>query len=350
MADAPSAARQTALATATLNKYLTKPPEDSVSYKKVLLDRMLSKQRSFDGGRQVTVSAHKKNNQAGITRTTYANSISFATVDTTALMNFQWRTLINGTVLDQRTVLEQHMSPDVRRGQIRNSDDMKQIFNVWEEDLLAMREGFFEVLSSDLYDDGAQSTQAPVGLSAMISKTPSTGSLGGIDRSASGNAWFRNLAADDVAQNQLISTIENLHRRAMTFGGGPTFYICGGKMFDALRSATKSDNGVRRYQQLVEASKGKMDATIEGVYACNKMVHWDPALDVMDDADSGNDWGKRLYAIDERVIKMRIHSKDRIRAMMRIPSPDEIAYRSQIQCSWVLTAKKLNSSFVMELA
>lgn len=374
MAAKISAERESQIASASLKLYFTKRPVDNVSYKKHTLTKFMQKAKSFGSGKQIELSAHKSNYRSQYVR---AKNLSIGTLayeanNPTALLTFDWYSAHTGRVLDIRTCLEQGLEFKTEEGQVTARDNMVQIFNVWGQDLYEMRESFREGLNQDLWlgdgtdtigagrvgttdpdETAANAAVRPLGIANMIRLDNDSGTVGGIDTSQAGNAWFRNLSKENVAAADLIDDIEELTREATRYGGGPKMFVCGSDFFDALRKQSKIDGNMRRVEDAAKASseEGGIHPTIDCVYVNGgKKVIWDPGLDAVDDGTDDNNFKKRMYGIDTDFIRMYKHKKMNMVTAMRIPAPTEVAFRSHLQHTWGMGCDKLNSSFVMELA
>ena len=311
-----------------ISKYLNDAPADSISDKKVLLDRMLSRAMIISDGVEdpgVTVKwplvlVYCKPNYQGDIQVGWADDANISLVNTSVVaLHYQGEILGANAILDRHIFLECGALDDLR--------SLDQFFGYCGKDLLAKHAALKEEFASRLYGGKPRSGQEPIGLSTMIAKESNKGMVGRQRRCD--NEWLRNQAAGGVKLEGLIPTMDQLDSQTTKREGEPTFYVCGKEMFDALRVASKSDVG--------DAMSFRPRDTLY-----HREVHWDPALDMMG-------WNKRLYAIDENAVQLyhRTDPKDQI--WITMSSLAGGAQKIDIEYSWALLAKRLDSSYVMEL-
>ncbi|MEL0334998.1 MAG: phage major capsid protein, partial [Flavobacteriales bacterium] len=153
-----------------------------------------------------------------------------------------------------------------------------------------------------------QHPDAIAGLDHLVSLTPESGVVGGLDRAT--EEWWRNHAATGVATTELVNTMEGLWRDCTLNGGRPNFIIAGSAFVDEFRLAAKDE--ISRYTILkTSGQNAQLDPSIEaqatstGLHFQQVPIVWDPTFDAIA-AETGDDsWLGRCYMLNTNHIRLR---------------------------------------------
>ena len=138
---------------------------------------------------------------------------------------FPWRRAVDGFLYRPRYAVCQRISRSGCREYKLEVSEKNQLLNLLDEQTDAFRTGFSEKLSMELHRDGTASEDAVTGLDALVSLTPETGVVGGIDRETA--TYWRNNAATAIAATTagaLATAMEGQWRRCIRNGGSPGFH------------------------------------------------------------------------------------------------------------------------------
>jgi hypothetical protein len=134
--------------------------------------------------------------------------------------------------------------------------EMLQLTNLLKEQTEILKLGFNEKFSQALQLDGTQSVDAITGLDALVSTTPTTGTVGGIDRSLASNVYWRNYAQTGVTSTtttgNILDYLEIGYRACVRNGGMPDFIQAGGNFIDGFRNFMFKSFGRIDYENVSE--------------------------------------------------------------------------------------------------
>lgn len=197
-----------------------------------------------------------------------------------------------------------------KRGEFHTSDNEKAIIsNLFADNMYVLKEGFYKNLDLALHRDGTSSSDAVAGLDALVSTTPTTGTVGNISRAT--NAWWRNYAAASITQANLINEMEKGWRSCIRNGGRPDFIIAGSAFIDAYRSTiTLTQNVDAGSVKKIEGATGSGRET--GLYFKGIPIEWDPTMDDLGTIESTAPvpWAKRCYFLNSDHLKYKDNGVD----------------------------------------
>lgn len=134
--------------------------------------------RRETGGRDVVEEAKMAQNST-VAFTGESGAVSLADTQIMDAAHFDWVYLM-GTI------------SWTRAEELQNRGD-KRYVNLLGSKLEVLEDSLQNLLHSAAWGDGT-TTFYPVGLAGLMSTTPTSGTVGGLDRSSASNAWFRNQA------------------------------------------------------------------------------------------------------------------------------------------------------------
>ena len=181
-----------------------------------------------------------------------------------------------------------------------------QLTNLLKTHYQQLKEGVHDGLHEELLRDGAFDPNACPGLDALVSTTPNTGTIGGLN--AATQTYWRNNASLNIAATAgtLTNQMEIQWRACTRFGGSaPNFIMASGAFIDAYRRDAKSE--VDRQLQIAARGGTALDSSVSGVFFKGIPIVWNPTLDILD-AKFGappTRWDRRCYFINTKHIKLR---------------------------------------------
>ena len=187
------------------------------------------------------------------------------------------------------------------------------------------------------------------GLDALVSLTPETGVVGGIDRETA--TYWRNNAATAIAATTagaLATAMEGQWRRCIRNGGSPDFILAGSAFIDAYRQygVTVTNNADAGKVKRLDAGIGSGSST--GLYFKGVEIIWDPQFEALDALESpAIPWEKRCYFINTKYLELHDDSMD-------IVSPTRpynvLALYQMVNLRLALVLKRANAHSVMSIA
>lgn len=178
--------------------------------------------------------------------------------------SYAWRSAHDGFALDEDRLAQNGIIvvDDAKKAGNASQSERVQLTSLLEEQTEVLRLGFEEKFSQAMHLDGTQSTDAIGGIDSLVSLTPATGTVGGIDRSQSANAYWRNDVRTGLTTatttGTIVSSMESAWKRCIRNGGQPDLIIMGSTFADGYRDFLVNTYGRVDYgagqQRKVEAA------------------------------------------------------------------------------------------------
>lgn len=291
-----------------LDFYLANNPVDQVKLERPLLKALQAKKKSAPGAKQYIVEQLRKSYQSNFQWFNGSSVVTYNRRQTIEQANYAWRSCHDGFALDEDRLAQNGITVTDTSGPSSASDAEKvQLTNLFEEQSEVLRLGFQEQFSYQLHLDGTQSTDAITGLDALVSLTPTTGTVGGIDRATAANAYWRNNVATGLTTTTSTGTILNQMevswRQCSRNGGKPDLIIAGSTFIDGYRNFVLNTFGRMDFgpSNTKRVEGGTAVLTFQGVD-----VQWSPEFQELDSRYApATLWEKRCYFLNTNTICLR---------------------------------------------
>lgn len=331
---------------------------------KPLLSKMEAAMKKFPGGNEnISIGVKMSNGAAGVND----KVAGFSHTDTVTFYNplnglraaYIWREHHIGMTLSE-TELKRHgiLVDDKFDGKVRGKGDrgLHILSNVMDEALTDFSEQYASTMNDLLWDNGTTDTSALAGLRSIIHDIPTLGTVGGL--SAVTYAAWRNRArtaafAADVSFDAahgggavtsspanggaLAQVLQKEYRQLRRYGGRPDCFFAGSDFIDALETEMRangyySDNGFT----------GGGDLSVGEMMFKKMNVVYDPTLDNLGRA-------KYAYIWDSKDISLYGLEGDWKRQRTPARPYDQLVFHQSLLCTGQLTARRRNSSLVIEI-
>ena len=345
-----SAAELSNIANAALDFYIKGEAFSNTIQNKPLLDMLISKQKTFPGGKGNISIPVKGDYTTAIAGYTHNDTVSYSNPANNKRAAFPWKEVHAGiSVTLSELKIDGISVADSTTGAktVEHSDrELTAITNLLQDKLEDMGEGWARSFNSMLWKDGTQDSKQVPGIQALITDAPATGTVGGIDRAVS--TWWQNrslVGANKItasASNQtLTKTLRSEFRQLSRFGGKPDLILCGSGFLNALEDEVQAKG---QYTLEGFVKKGTTDIGLPKIsmLGVGDFVY-DPTLDDLS-------LSKRAYFIDSDAIQLYVmEGEDRKTHNPARPYNQYVLYRAM---TWTggLTARQFNSSAVYEVA
>lgn len=291
-----------------LDFYLAAKPVDQVAVERPLLKALQAKKKKAPGAKQYVVEQLRKSYSSNFQWFNGSSVVTYNKRQTIEQANYAWRSCHDGLALDEDRLAQNGIIVTDDRDPGNASEAEKvQLTNLFEEQSEVLRLGFQEQFSRALHLDGTQSTDAIAGLDTLLSLTPTSGTVGGIDRSTAANAYWRNNVATGLTTTTTTGTILNQMeigwRACMRNGGRPDLIIAGSSFVDGYRNFVLNTFGRMDFgpSNTKTIEGGTKVLTFQGVD-----VQWSPEFQDLDTAYAPSTlWEKRCYFINTGTISLR---------------------------------------------
>ena len=305
-------------AKAAIYFYLKNDPIDSYNVAHPLFSKLVSGKKSYGGALQYVVEQLRYQNDSNFQSYFGDSQVTYNRKRTLQQAKFVWGAFHDGFGLNEDELVQNGIVMTDDRSATPTAAEKVQLTNLLEENMKALKLGFIEKFDQMLHRSGAASTTDIAVLDALVSTTPSTGIVGGIDASQSTNSWWRNYQhAWSSSASVLIQEMEAAWRACIRVGGSaPDFILAGETFIDAYRAvAATAGSGITR-QVIVGSSSGNKNASTldagvgsddsTGLYFKGVPVVWDPTFSTLDTLDAPtNKWVDRCYFLNTKYIQLR---------------------------------------------
>lgn len=336
-----------------LDFYLANNPVDQVAVDRVLLKALQARKKTAPGAKQFVVEQLRKGYQSNFQWFNGSAIVTYNRRQTIEQANYAWRSCHDGFALDEDRLTQNGIIVTDDKGPVDASQAEKiQLTNLIEEQSEVLRLGFQEQFSYALHLDGTQSTDAIGGLDALISLTPTAGTVGGIDRSSVANAYWRNNVSTGLttttSTGTILNNMETTYRNCRRNGGRPDFMMAGSNYIDGFRNFMLNTFGRIDYGP-VGFGKG-VDTGTDDLKFHGTEIQWSPEFSELDARYApATPWEKRMYMLNLGTVRLRpIEGHDMI---SRKPPRAYDRYEYYWAMTWkgAMTLNRSNANAVLAL-
>lgn len=301
------------LAKVSLDDYLRNIPVDQIATERPFLKKLMEGRKTFLGAKTGVTENIRKGYGSNFSWAYGEDAVNFNKRNTTEQVTFPWRRAVDGLYIDHDRLFGNGIKVrEGNRGEFKLEQNEKvQLVNILDEQMESLKEGFFKKLDFELHRNGSANTDAVTGLDALVSITPNTGTVGGLDRATA--TYWRNNAKTGIAtttRGTLAGEMETAWRQSIKHGGSPNFIIAGGDFIDAYRNEiVVTNNANANGVKTLDAGVGSGVNT--GLYFKGVEIIWDPTFEDLDALETPTvKWNKRCYFLNTKFLKMRDDSMD----------------------------------------
>jgi hypothetical protein len=330
-------------AKAAIDFYLKNDPVDQINISHPFLKKMTEGKQEYAGGKQYVVEQLRFSNDSNFQPYFGDSEVDYNRKRTLNQANFSYGSWHDGFGLNEDELVQNGIAMTDDRNAEPSGSEKVQLTNLIKENTETLKLGFQENFDLMLHRDGAQNPLDIPGLDALVSISPTAGTIGGL---AASNAWWQNYAAHlDASAEGMLEGMERAWRACIRYGGNaPDFILAGSDFVDEYRDACGSPGGAIQRQVIVGGSSGNKAATTldgsvgsglsTGLYFKGIEIIWDPTFDVLDAADTPTvRWSTRCYFLNTKFLKLRP-----ISGQWMIPRRPPRVYNRYVHY-WGLTAK-----------
>ena len=338
------------IATVAIDFYRKNKPVDQINVERPLLDYLIPKAKDIVGGKTYLTENIYISNGANGQYWSGNSRVTYNTRSPNALAQYRWTNFHDGFTLNE---------DELKRAGITVNDDKARstatpaeavaLTNMITSQMKALDQGALDFHHAAIWQDGSQATDAIPGIDALVSTTPNTGTVGGIN--AANATYWRNYASTGLAST--LTAIQNameLGKRAIMRTGGRIDKIYVGYAFlDALRAALAGANQTQvNYQG---GSKLTFEVATNKIQFDGTPLEWVPDFD----NDFGGSaptipWAKRCYMLDTRHLWLNRDPDDWLK--MRYPGRpiDQYVYYFAKTSKFGMSCDKRNAQAVLAIS
>lgn len=292
-----------------LDFYLAASPVDQIAVERPLLKALQGKKKAAPGAKQYIVEQLRARYSSNFQWFNGSSVVTYNRRQTNEQANYAWRSCHDGFSLDEDRLAQNGIivTDEGDSTKAASQDEKIQLTNLIQEQAEVLKLGFQEQFSYQLHVDGTQSTDAVVGLDALVSSAPTSGTVGGIDRSLAANTYWRNNVATGLttttSTGTILNSMETQYRQCMRNGGRPDLIIAGSTFIDGYRQFVLNTFGRMDFgpSNTKRVEGGTSVLTFQGTE-----VQWSPEFQELDSRFAPAIlWEKRCYFLNTATISLR---------------------------------------------
>lgn len=333
----------------TIDHFRKNKPVDQINVERPLLDVLMPKAKPILGGKEYIVDNIFVSNGGNGQYWSGNSKVTYNTRSPNELVKYRWANFHDGFTIneDELTrngikVTDDHGKSTATRGEVF------ALTNMLESQFKALDEGAKDFIHASLWLDGSQSADAAPGIDALVSTTPTTGTIGGV---AASNAYWQNKATTGLGTTLavLLDALEQAKRAIVRTKGRVTHIFAGAAFIDALRNAVIAAN-----QTQVTYNSGStldIDMATKTLKFDSIPLMWVPDFDTNFGGGAPTiPWTKRCYMLDMRYLFLNRDEDDWMR--LRYPGRpiDQYVYFFALTAKYGLSQLKRNAHAVLSLA
>lgn len=333
------------IANARLDHYIKGQPLSQTIQEKPLMKALRGKQTTFPGGKGELKFNVKNDYDTEFMGYSYDDPVEYGNPANIKQCSFSYQEIHAGIKVTNTELKQDGITVvDTLNGENTSpveGREVEAISNIFDDKLEDMNEGMERSFNDMCWRDGTQSPKVFAGVLSMISGTPTTGVVGGIDRAT--NSWWRNRATLGVAQSASLQTLTKLlrseKRQLMRYGGQPKLWLAGSSFLDAL-DLEASEKG---YYTQTGFTKG-VDLDI-GTISLKGLgeFQYDPTLD-----DLG--YAKYCFGFDQRHLMLKVMSGEDMKKHSPARPPEKYVLYRAVTWTGTMIVRKLNAHAVYSIA
>lgn len=238
-----------------------------------------------------------------------ADQVTYNTRDPLRQTQWAWYNYHNGFGFDEDTLKAAGIIKTDDREAQASGAERSILWSRLKAAYLTLKKGTQEDLAIEFLYDGSQSAKAVPGAANLISLTPSTGTVGGID--AATNAYWRNNTSLGIvhttpADGNINAALKSMERAVMLYGGARPTRIFAGKAFiEALEAENRAishlDVNMNNSGRGTNYDGGIANVTFNGI-----PVIWDPTFETIDAKYAPpTPYTKRAYMVSDQSVRLR---------------------------------------------
>lgn len=300
---------------AAIDYYLKNDPIDQITQDKPFLKFLLANKSEWGGGLQYVVEQLRTSQDSNFQSFFGDQQVSYNRKRTLDQAKFVWGAWHDGFGLNEDELAQNGITVTDDKSATPSDAEKVQLTNLLKENTTTLKLGFETGMDRMLHLDGSQNAEDIPGLDFLIQTDPTVSSVvGGINQQT--NTWWRNNAALNIAQANLIDTMEVQWRNCTRYGGyAPDYILCGAAFLDDYRAAAGLtinrqifNGGNEKGGVTLDAGiKSKNSASSSGLFFKGVELIWDPTFETLDSLypAATPDWTKRCYFLNTKFMKLR---------------------------------------------
>lgn len=317
------------IANSALDFYVKGPAMKQAEQEKPLLDRLMKRQKTFPGGKGSISMPVKGSPDPMLAGFSHDDSVGYSNPANTKRVHYNWYEVHAGISLTMTELKKDGISvtdsSDGKSTSNHSERDLTVLTGIFEEKLDDMAEAWAIDFNNMLWMDGSQDSKVVPGLQALVSLTPTAGTVGGLDRAA--NPFWRNRALVGVnaisaspTNQTLTKTLRSEVRQLRRFKGKPNFILCGSYALEQLEGEVH-EKGVYTQSGFVNNGKNDIGMSVISMQGVGDFIY-DPTLD-----DMGME--NFIYILDDRHLKLWVmDGEDRKTHNPKRPADKYVMYRA----------------------
>ena len=288
----------------SLDYYLKNKPVDQIVQDRPWLSKLMSSKQTMPGAKENAVVQLRYRYQNNFSFFNGRKVVTYNNRSTIEQATFPWRSAHDGFALDEDRLIQNGISVTDNKKAVHADAEVIQLTNLLNEQTSVLDEGFDEQFDQYLLKDGSGSTDDIQGLDYLVAIDPTTGTVGGIDRSVAANSWWRNNVnlglTTTTTTGTIIDKMETTWRACTRNGGRPNYIMCGSDFLDGYRNFLLKTYGTI---YIDNGSQFTPEGGSTGMKFKGVPMIWNPTFD--DLSSYSATFPKRCYFLNMKYIQLK---------------------------------------------
>lgn len=288
---------------------LKKDPIDQITSDKPLFNWLMKNRKEWGGAGGYLTEPLRVRRDGNGQDYFGADQVSFNSRDPIKRTNWRWYNYHQGFGFDEDTLQAAGIQISDDSNVVATIDEKYRLTNLYKEAIDDMRISTQEDLDERFHLNGAQSAKAAPGLDYLVSLTPNTGIVGGIN-SADFPYWRNNTRLDidttTPGDGAINAAMKAMWRANTLYGGAAPDAIFAGLAFiEQLERENRAINHV--HIQSTGRTGTNFDGGVASTFFNGVPVLWDPTFEKLDEkyGPLATPWTTRAYMLSSRSLKLR---------------------------------------------
>lgn len=333
----------------SLETHDIKEPIDQINPKYRMLDWLIANKEDTVFGNGVYREPLFVDNGSNAQNYFGADQVTYNERDPAVWTRWNYYNVHDGFWFDEDRLLAAGIRINDDGTEAPTASEKTQLINLLKQSNRGMKMGIQRHLAFEFLRDGSQSAKAAPGVSHIISTTPDTGIVGGVN--AATRTYWRNNVNLNVAEADLVDEFENTWSDTTRYGGAVTDAIfAGDDMYNAFRNAANAVTSRHINDGGNNRGGVSIDPGTNNLYFHGVEVIRDHTFAELDAELGGDTFSKRAYFVSKGGLKLRPVKGEWMRNRKPERLPDRYVHYWAKTAKYGLTTGQRNGLAVITLA
>lgn len=333
----------------SLETYQKKEPIDQINIQHVTLDWLIKNKEASTFGNGSFKEPIYVENGSNYQNYFGADAVTYNERDPARWTDFTYYNNHDGFWFDEDRLIAAGIHLSDSSDAVPTASEKESLINLLSQSYRGLKNGIQEQLAYEVLRNGSQSTKACPGLAHLISTTPATGTVGGINAATS--SYWRNNANTGIAAASVVTEMQKTWDDCMRYGGMLPDFIPAGQAFI---NNYRTQAGATINREITNGGNARggvsLDPSVTNLYFHGIPLVWDPTFEALDTLLGTTTQTKTAYFLNKNALKLRPLKGEWMRDRKPERLPDRYVHYFAKTSKYGLTTNKRNALAVLSIA